>query len=101
LAYHSERTVLSSLAIGGRPAPETFALMRRRSAEYIVLTRLREPAPQLVPTMIEGCHALAVVREYDETLLLRLRSPGATSGTGACEALARYTSASSDQRVIR
>jgi hypothetical protein len=101
LAYHSERSVLSSLAIGGRTPPATFALMRQRNAEYVVLTRLREPAPQLVPTMTQGCRELEVVREYDETLLLRLPEPGAMPGKNACDALVRYSSTQSDRRVIR
>jgi len=92
LGLFGGRTALFSAPLTGAAPDSLLTQMRARGVEYALLTPLRPPEDQLVPTFTAACRSVEVVREFAAvTLVLRVPPPGRTPAPDACAALKRYT----------
>jgi len=91
LGLFGGRRALFSAPLTGSAPDSVFAQMRARVVEYALLTPLRPPDDQLVPTFTGACRSVELVREFPAvTLVLRVPPPGRAPAPDACAALQRY-----------
>jgi 4-amino-4-deoxy-L-arabinose transferase-like glycosyltransferase len=91
-AYLTGRKTVFSPVVA-RFAPESLlSVLRVRHVGYVVLTPLRSPRQQLVPTLAASCRELEPVRDFGaSTVLLQIAPPNAAPAGDACDTIDRYS----------
>jgi len=90
-AYLTGRRTLFSPVVARFTADTLLAVLRDRHVGYVLLSPLRPPQQQLVPTLAAACHGLRPVRDFGaSTVLLQIAPANESAPDDACDTIDRY-----------